>query len=104
LLPLLDENGAISASFLTARGSCCDSGCLNCPYQKCDTSEPPAVGQQTICRRCGTGFECCSGNCWCEDIPLTAATLKWLQRNYVGCLCRACLSEFALVGGKTPLV
>jgi hypothetical protein len=99
LLPLLDDNGAISASFLIARGSCCDTGCRNCPYEKSDRGETPAgVAQQKSCRRCGTRFDCCSGDCWCEDVQLTAATLKWLQRNYAGCLCPACLAEFAIAG------
>jgi hypothetical protein len=100
LLPLLDDNGAISASFLTARGSCCDTGCRNCPYEKSEATPTTAgAGQQKNCRRCGTNFECCSGDCWCEDIHLTAATLKWLQRNYTGCLCPACIAEFAVVRG-----
>jgi hypothetical protein len=29
---IFDENGALSASFLLARGFCCGNGCRNCPY------------------------------------------------------------------------
>jgi hypothetical protein len=32
LLALLDEDGALTKEFLAARGSCCGSGCKNCPY------------------------------------------------------------------------
>lgn len=29
---IFDQNGALSASFLLARGFCCGNGCRNCPY------------------------------------------------------------------------
>lgn len=29
---IFDEDGALSASFLMARGFCCGNGCRNCPY------------------------------------------------------------------------
>jgi hypothetical protein len=32
LIQLFDESGALSRAFLEARGSCCGSGCKNCPY------------------------------------------------------------------------
>jgi hypothetical protein len=31
---LFDADGALSREFLLARGTCCDSGCKNCPYRK----------------------------------------------------------------------
>ncbi|HEX8917819.1 MAG TPA: DUF5522 domain-containing protein [Chloroflexota bacterium] len=30
---IFDENGALSAAFLLARGYCCANGCRNCPYE-----------------------------------------------------------------------
>jgi hypothetical protein len=96
LLPFLDESGAISRSFLAARGSCCDTGCRNCPYQSIDTKGMGAgSAQDKQCQRCGASFECCGGNGWCANVPLTPATLKWLERSYAGCLCPACLAEFS---------
>jgi uncharacterized protein DUF5522 len=32
LAPLFDNGGALSREFLEARGSCCGTGCKNCPY------------------------------------------------------------------------
>src|SRR5947207_1162299 len=32
LARLFDDQGALSREFLLARGTCCDSGCRNCPY------------------------------------------------------------------------
>jgi Family of unknown function (DUF5522) len=29
---IFDEDGALTAAFLAARGACCGSGCRNCPY------------------------------------------------------------------------
>lgn len=29
---IFDEDGALSAAFLIARGYCCGNGCRNCPY------------------------------------------------------------------------
>jgi hypothetical protein len=96
LLPLLDENGAISRSFLAARGSCCDTGCRNCPYENSEANDDAASSTQTKkCERCNASFECRSGNCWCDNVQLAPATLQWLGRNYVGCLCPACLEKFS---------
>ena len=96
LLPFLDQSGAISRAFLLARGSCCDSGCRNCPYPKHKGSQRQCgcAAITRICPRCGDGFDCQSGNCWCDNIALRPATLKWLGRSYEGCLCPSCLSEF----------
>jgi len=30
---IFDENGALTAAFLLARGYCCGNGCRNCPYE-----------------------------------------------------------------------
>lgn len=30
---IFDENGALSAAYLLARGHCCGNGCRNCPYE-----------------------------------------------------------------------
>jgi hypothetical protein len=100
LLPLLDEHGAISGKFLAARGNCCGSGCRNCPYSAADAndSQTPCRSERKTCQRCGAGFECRSENCWCNDVNVSPATLKWLERSYTGCLCPACLAEFATAG------
>jgi hypothetical protein len=96
LLPLLDENGAISREFLVARGSCCDNGCRNCPYEKTQSTGGSRVGcaNVKICQKCAASFECHGVSCWCEGISLTPATLKWLGRSYGECLCPSCLAEF----------
>ena len=98
LQPLLDQNGALSEIFLTARGTCCDTGCRNCPYP----SELPqlANGCSAVpkpCGKCGDVFECQSGGCWCEKVKLSPATLEWLSRAYEDCLCPSCLAELASV-------
>lgn len=97
LLPLLDENGALCRDFLLARGSCCDTGCRNCPYRHAKAVGNSGAGraQEKICQRCRARFECCSGGCWCERVRLSAATLAWLERNFTDCLCPSCLAEFA---------
>jgi hypothetical protein len=93
LLPFLDENGAISREFLAARGTCCDSGCRNCPYENADAAAGHACSEKKNCPKCGAVFECRSGACWCEHVPISPDALKWLKRTYVGCLCPACLAE-----------
>ncbi|HEX6506290.1 MAG TPA: DUF5522 domain-containing protein [Chloroflexota bacterium] len=30
---IFDEDGALTAQFLLARGYCCGNGCRNCPYE-----------------------------------------------------------------------
>ena len=98
LLMLLDGDGALAAEFLASRGSCCDTGCRNCPYPSAseDLPNPPRAAQPKICGKCGKGFECGNGGCWCEALQLTDATLKWLSRAYADCLCPECLREFAV--------
>jgi hypothetical protein len=97
LAPLLDEHGAISADFLVARGSCCGSGCRNCPYDKGNSASAGRPGQATdkTCPRCAAIFACGGVACWCNDVRLGPDALKWLERHYEDCLCPACLSEFA---------
>jgi len=36
------------------------------------------------------------GGCWCEQVRLSAAMLKWLDRTFDDCLCPACLAEYAV--------
>jgi hypothetical protein len=45
------------------------------------------------CPRCAAFFECRSSGCWCNDLQLSAAKLKWLERQYENCLCPACLTS-----------
>ena len=48
------------------------------------------------CPRCKESFECSMGGCWCEQVRLSAAMLKWLDRTFDDCLCPACLAEYAV--------
>jgi ketosteroid isomerase-like protein len=103
---LLDDDGALAAEFLAARGSCCDTGCRNCPYPgeenggEALAGKPPVAPAlavapaKKVCGKCGKGFECCSSGCWCEGIRLSEGTLKWLRRAYADCLCPECLKEY----------
>ena len=46
------------------------------------------------CPRCGTGFECKTGNilqCQCYGIVLTPAAQTMVEQAYRDCLCRSCL-------------
>jgi hypothetical protein len=38
----IDDNGLLvfTAKYLLQRGSCCGSGCLNCPYDYSNIAEP----------------------------------------------------------------
>ena len=97
LLLFLDDHGAIARGFLVARGSCCDSGCINCPYDQPEPISEKCIGgaEQKSCPRCGAGFECRSGGCWCDNVPLSPETLARLDQTYVDCLCPSCLAEFS---------
>jgi hypothetical protein len=97
LCSLLDENGALSREFLTARGSCCTNGCRNCPYDKPQSITGQAVvcATKKTCERCAATFECRSAACWCHEVRLSPATLKWLERQYEDCLCPDCLKSFS---------
>jgi len=50
------------------------------------------------CPCCGGGFHCGANDaepCACTALRLDAATLADLRARYAGCLCLACLREFA---------
>lgn len=50
------------------------------------------------CPRCGGPFHCGAqdpGPCPCTTVPLDAAQLEALRRQYTGCLCLRCLHELA---------
>jgi len=96
LQPLLDQEGALSRSFLTARGTCCETGCRNCPYPD-DVAGGACGAASKTCGKCGRAFLCQSGGCWCEEVKMSAETLRWLSRAYDDCLCPVCLGEFAAV-------
>src|SRR5689334_8360200 len=67
LQPLIDDHGALSPEFLAARGTCCDSGCRNCPYP----TEAGAASRTKTCERCGASFSCGNGGCWCEQVQVS---------------------------------
>lgn len=48
------------------------------------------------CPKCGAAFDC-GGlfGCWCRDVKLDRAQLDTLEKNYVDCLCPACLKRIA---------
>jgi Cysteine-rich CWC len=48
---------------------------------------------EKICQRCAATFECRSSGCWCNNVRLSAAKLKWLEKHYENCLCPACLAS-----------
>jgi GNAT superfamily N-acetyltransferase len=48
------------------------------------------------CQSCGAAFGCgapCA--CWCDQVPLDAASRAALQRRFTDCLCPACLEAVA---------
>jgi hypothetical protein len=94
LLPLFDSGGALCGEFLEARGTCCDTGCRNCPYGEDETSGGGMVRTIT-CPRCKEVFACRSTGCWCASVELSGDALEGLRRSYNDCLCPACLAEFA---------
>ena len=94
LLPLLDSDGAICREFLLARGNCCDNGCRNCPYP--DDAQTVTKSETKTCPRCKERFECRMNGCWCNQVKVSAALLKWLDRTFDDCLCPACLAEYAV--------
>jgi hypothetical protein len=86
---LNDAAGALSREFLLARGTCCDSGCRNCPY-------PDDAATQKTCPRCARAFDCrTTAGCWCGGVRLNVATLERLRQTYRDCLCPTCLVEIA---------
>ncbi len=55
------------------------------------------------CPRCGTGFECKTGNilqCQCYGIVLPEDIQQKMEARYRDCLCRSCLEE---LGRNAPL-
>ena len=51
------------------------------------------------CAKCGVVFSCGvqEKSCWCKEVQLSRYTLKFLETNFEGCLCPACLQPFAIV-------
>ncbi len=54
---------------------------------------------EKLCAKCGVKFSCGSEetSCWCKAVDLGTYTLKYLETNFAGCLCPACLQPFAVV-------
>jgi len=68
----------LSKEFLLARGYCCESNCVNCPYRKCS--------------KCNGMFTCDieigKDKCWCMEYePVTINT------DEDKCMCSRCLQE-----------
>ena len=97
LLSFLDTDGAICRKFLEARGTCCDTGCRNCPYGDDVNAEAFAARSSTKrCPRCRQTFQCSTSECWCAQVRLSGPMLKWLERSFNDCLCPNCLAEYAV--------
>ncbi len=74
------------------RRTCCASSTKVC-------SMLPPLGDR--CPRCGGGFHCGANDlspCPCSSLQLDEATLTMLRERFRGCLCLACLREFAAPG------
>src|SRR5207248_11519432 len=67
------------------RGTCCRSGCRNCPYPKTPTTKS--------CARCQKAFPCNPGNCWCASEIISVQALAALKRSFTDCLCQNCLKD-----------
>ncbi len=89
---MFDGAGALSAEFLAARGSCCDSGCRNCPYPE-DSADAPVQKQ---CESCGATFSCGGTGCWCSGVQVNSTILAQLRATYRDCLCEECLTRLAV--------
>lgn len=91
---MFDEAGALSRAYLSARGTCCSSGCRNCPYG----------GRALKCGRCGVAFTCDVGEaCWCHRVAVPAEALAEMRAKYDDCLCPGCLAALAGSPVKTGL-
>jgi hypothetical protein len=89
---MFDAAGALSTEFLAARGSCCDSGCRNCPYPE-DSADAPVQKQ---CESCGATFSCGGTGCWCSQLQVSSTILAQLRATYRDCLCEECLTRLAV--------
>jgi len=94
MLPLFDDAGAISAQYLSARGTCCGNGCRNCPYPDDLDRIGPGV-KQKVCEACGKSFACGGEGCWCSTLVVAPHVLSQLRDKYGDCLCKECLARFA---------
>jgi len=58
----------------------------------------PTLKDPQKCETCGKLFTCGASifGCWCTKIKLSKETLKELQSNYKSCLCKNCLTKFAI--------
>lgn len=69
-------------------------------------SDQSVKHEYKTCPRCGTGFECKTGNilqCQCYGIVLSPAAQALVEQRYTDCLCRSCLEELnkKAAGDKT---
>ncbi len=57
----------------------------------------PQFRAPSVCEACGAAFICGANDfsCWCQEIKLSEETLMNLRARYRGCLCRACLENYA---------
>jgi hypothetical protein len=53
---------------------------------------------ESVCAACGEPFSCGAAlsGCWCVEVELTDEARAHLRERYTGCLCRSCLTSFAL--------
>lgn len=57
----------------------------------------PVVKKPGTCESCGQPFACelSLSGCWCSKVRLTDAARAEIRSKYVGCLCPACLKQYA---------
>jgi iron complex transport system permease protein len=60
-------------------------------------AQPTSVQVSKTCPLCGRKFGCAQGQpgCWCEAVVLRRETLGEIRAAADGCICPACLSDFA---------
>jgi hypothetical protein len=66
--------------------------------------------EEKHCPRCGTGFECKTGNisqCQCYAVKLNDAETKFISQRFTDCLCATCMkaikSEYSILQRELQL-
>jgi hypothetical protein len=59
----------------------------------------PILQKPGVCPSCGQPFACelSLSGCWCSTLSLTDDDRAQLRARFDGCLCPACLTQFAVV-------
>ena len=46
-----------------------------------------------ICEACRGAFVCGQYGCWCAQVGVTEAHMKWIEKSFKDCLCAICLKK-----------